>query len=185
MAVNVVPAVVPSRWRARYRLTPWWGRVIVIWALSRVVTTALVLTLASVQGPNAWTGASPGYADFANIWDGRWYNIVAGWGYPSQLPLDAAGNVAENAWAFMPGYPSVVRLLMEVSGLSWAPVAVFVSLAFSLGTALVFYRLLIRVIDGSAALFAVVLFCVAPLSPILQFGYAESMYLFLLTVALL
>jgi hypothetical protein len=185
MPVNVVTTVVPTRWRARYRLTPWWGRVIVVWALSRVVTTALVLTLASVQGPNAWTGASPSYVDFANIWDGRWYNIVAGWGYPSELPVDAAGHVAENAWAFMPGYPSVVRLFMEVSGLPWAPVAVFVSLAFSLGTALVFYRLLIRVLDGSAALFAVVLFCVAPLSPILQFGYAESMYLFLLTVALL
>jgi hypothetical protein len=189
MAANVVPAVVPTvvptRWRARYRLTPWWGRVIAVWALSRVVTTALVLALASVQGPNAWTGASPTYVDFANIWDGRWYNIVAGWGYPSVLPVDATGHVAENAWAFMPGYPSVVRLFMEVSGLPWAPVAVFVSLAFSLGTALVFYRLLIRVIDRSAALFAVVLFCVAPLSPILQFGYAESMYLFLLTVALL
>jgi hypothetical protein len=101
MATNVVsavvPSVVPSRWRARYRLTPWWGRVIAVWALSRVVTTALVLTLASVQGPNAWTGASPSYVDFANIWDGRWYNIVAGWGYPSELPLDAAGNIAENA----------------------------------------------------------------------------------------
>ncbi len=181
MAANVVPA----RWKARYRLTPWWGRVLAVWALSRVVTTALVLALARVQGPNAWTGASPSYVDFATIWDGRWYNIVAGWGYPSELPVDATGHVTENAWAFMPGYPSVVRLFTEVSGLPWAPVAVFVSLAFSLGTALVFYRLLIRVLDGSAALFAVVLFCVAPLSPVLQFGYAESMYLFLLTVALL
>ncbi len=178
--------VVPARWRARYRLTPWWGKVVVIWALSRVVTTALVLILASVQGPNAWTGARPSYVDFANIWDGRWYNIVGGWGYPSELPVDVVtGHVMENAWAFMPGYPIVVRLLMEISGQPWAPVAVFVSLAFSLGTALVFYRLLIRVINGSAALFAVVLFCVAPLSPILQFGYAESMYLFFLTLALL
>jgi hypothetical protein len=177
--------VIPATWRARYRLTPWWGRVLAIWALSRVVTTALVLALANVQGPNAWTGARPSYVDFANIWDGRWYNIVAGWGYPSELPVDATGQVAENAWAFMPGYPVIVRGFMEASGLPWAPVAVFVSLAFSLGTALVFYRLLIRVLGSSSALFAVVLFCVAPLSPILQFGYAESMYLFFLTLALL
>ncbi|MCU1443834.1 MAG: Membrane protein [Cryobacterium sp.] len=177
--------LLPARWKARYRLTPWWGRILAIWAVSRVVTTSLVLLLASVQGPNPWTAAHPGYAEFANIWDGRWYNIVAGWGYPSELPVDATGHVTENAWAFMPGYPSVVRLFMEVSGLPWAPVAVFVSLAFSLGTALVLYRLLIRVIEPSAAMFAVALFYVAPLSPILQFAYAESMYLFFLTLALL
>jgi hypothetical protein len=144
----------------------------------------MVLVLASVQGPNAWTGAGPRYVDFANIWDGRWYNIVAVAGYPSVLPLTPQGQVAENAWAFLPGYPALVRLLMEVSALPWAPVAVFVSLAFSLGTALLFYRLMRRVLDSSTALFSVVLFCFAPLSPILQFGYAESMYLFFLTLAL-
>jgi len=175
---------VPSRWRARYRLTPWWAIVAVIWAVSRLVTTSLVLALAKVQGPNAWTGASPGYADFATIWDGRWYNIVALAGYPSVLPVTPAGEVAENAWAFMPGYPVVVRLLMVLSGEQWAPVAVFVSLAFSLGTALLFYRVMRRVLDDGTALFSVVLICVAPLSPILQFGYAESMHLFFLTLAL-
>lgn len=180
----MVDRVTSASWRARYQLTPWWGKVIAIWAVSRVVTTTLVLVLASVQGPNPWTGASPNYADFANIWDGRWYNIVAVAGYPSVLPLTDAGQVSENAWAFMPGYPAVVRLLMIVSGAQWAPVAVFVSLVFSLATALLFYRLMRRVLGPSTALFSVVLFCFAPLSPILQFGYAESMYLFFLTLAL-
>ncbi|GAB3126459.1 glycosyltransferase family 39 protein [Glaciibacter psychrotolerans] len=175
----------PVRWRARYRLTPWWARVLAIWALSRVVTTTLVLILASVQGPNPWTGAKPGYVAFANMWDALWYNIVAVGGYPSELPVTDAGHVGENAWAFMPGYPTVVRLLMLITGLDWGPVAVFVSVAFSLGTALVFYRLMLRVLPSSNAMFSVVLFCVAPLSPLLQFGYAESMYLFFLTVALL
>jgi len=177
--------LVPSRWRARYRLTPWWARVTFIWALSRVITTTLMLILARVQGANAWTGASPNYADFANMWDGRWYNIVAVYGYPAVLPVTDAGQVAENAWAFMPGYPAVTRTLMFLSGQAWAPVAVFVSVAFSLATALFFYRLMSRVLDSSTALFSVVLFCVAPLSPMLQVGYAESMYLFFLTLALL
>ncbi|MET0853470.1 MAG: hypothetical protein ABWY30_02475, partial [Microterricola sp.] len=35
------------------------------------------------------------------------------------------------------------------------------------------------------ALFAVALFCFAPLSPLMQFAYAESLYLFLLALALL
>lgn len=174
----------PAAWHGRYRLTPWWGKVFVVWALSRLVTTSLVLVLASVQGPNAWTGASPKYSDFATMWDGRWYNIVAIGGYPSVLPVTDGGQIGESAWAFMPGYPVLARLLMEVTHVPWAPVAVFVSVAFSLGTALLFYRLMARVQSPATALFSVVLFCVAPLSPILQFAYAESMYLFFLTFAL-
>ncbi|WP_241986178.1 hypothetical protein [Cryobacterium sp. TMT2-17-1] len=178
-------AVASSGWKAGYRLTPWWALVALIWAASRLVTTTLVLLLANVQGANPWTGVSPGYAEFANMWDARWYNIVAVAGYPSTLPLTAGGEIAENAWAFMPGYPVVVRLLMVLLGQPWAPVAVFVSLAASLGAALLFYRLMRTVQASGTALFAVVLFCVAPLSPVLQFGYAESLYLFLLTLALL
>lgn len=173
-----------TTWQARYRLTPWWGKVLLVWALSRLVTTSLVLVLASVQGPNAWTGASPKYTDFATMWDGHWYNIVAAVGYPNVLPITETGQIGENAWAFMPGYPVLARLLMGLTGFSWGPVAVFVSVAFSLGTALLFYRLMARVQPPATALFAVVLFCVAPLSPILQFAYAESMYLFFLTLAL-
>ncbi|WP_255579758.1 hypothetical protein [Cryobacterium sp. PAMC25264] len=99
----------PARWRARYRLVPWWQKVIVIWLLSRPVTTTLVLALASVQGQNPWTPAKPGYTAFATMWDALWYNIVAVGGYPSVLPVTVDGHVGENAWAFMPGYPAVVR----------------------------------------------------------------------------
>ncbi|ANP71988.1 hypothetical protein [Cryobacterium arcticum] len=175
----------PARLRARYRLVPWWQRVSVIWLLSRLVTTTLVLALASVQGQNPWTPAKPGYTAFANMWDALWYNIVAVGGYPSVLPVTVDGHVGENAWAFMPGYPAVVRVLMLVTGAPWASMAVVVSVACSLGTALLFYRLMRRVQPESTALFAVVLFCAAPLSPLLQFGYAESMQLLLLTLALL
>jgi hypothetical protein len=171
----------PALW---YRLVPWWARVTTIWAASRVITTTLVLLLAQVQGPNPWTAARPGYAEFANIWDGRWYNIVAVAGYPAVLPVTVDGHIAENAWAFMPGYPVLVRSLMILLDQPWAPMAVLVSVVFSLGGALLFYRLMLRVLGESTALFATVLFCVAPLSPILQFGYAESMYLFFLVLAL-
>jgi hypothetical protein len=175
----------PVRWRVRYRMTPWWLRVTVIWLLSRVVSTTLVLILASVQGQNPWTGAQPGYAAFANMWDGLWYHIVAVGGYPTELPVTAEGHVGENAWAFMPVYPLVVRMLMVLTGAPWEPLAVLVSVLCSLGTALLFYRLMRRVQPSSTALFAVVLFCVAPLSPLMQFGYAESMQLLMLTGALL
>jgi hypothetical protein len=167
----------------RYRLTPWWLKVAVVWVLSRVVTTWMMLVFADWQGKTVWAGAHPDYLQFAQFWDSGWYHTIAAVGYPSVLP-SADGHVLENAWAFMPGYPVLVRLLMDVTALPWEPVSVLVSLAFSLAGALAFYRLLSLRLPASAALFSVVLLCVAPLSPIMQVSYAESMAAFLLTMAL-
>ncbi|GAB3616633.1 hypothetical protein GCM10027416_11900 [Okibacterium endophyticum] len=174
----------PSRWAQRTRQLPWWVRVALIWGAARVVTTTMLLVLAAQQPANAWTGASPGYADFATIWDGHWYNIIAVSGYPTDLPMTDDGHVAENAWAFMPVYPAVVRLLMLVTGLEWATAAVSVSVVCALAAALVFFLLMREVLDESRAMFSVTLFCVAPLSPLMQLAYAESMQMLLLTTAL-
>lgn len=171
--------------RVHYRLTSWWAKVIVVYALSRAVTTVFLVVLAAGQGTNAWTGQHPGYFDFATIWDGRWYDIVASGGYPSALPLTSDGHVGQNAWAFLPGYPFLVAGLMFVTQLPWPVMAVLVSLAFGLGSSLLFYRLVQPRIGSSAALYAVVLFCVAPTSPLFQLAYAESMYVFLVALALL
>jgi hypothetical protein len=158
--------------------------VLVVWLASRVVTTGLLLWFAARQEANAWTGAHPGYLDFAQLWDSTWYHLVAVAGYPSALPVDAAGRVAENAWAFLPGYPLLVRGLMVLTGLPWAPLSVAVSVAFSLAAALMVYRLFRLRLPGETSLFAVAVFCFAPLSPVLQVSYAESMHLFLLVLAL-
>jgi hypothetical protein len=168
----------------RYRLTAWWARVLVVFVVSRVVTTAIMLSFAARQEANAWTGAHPGYLDFAKLWDGHWYFIIAVAGYPSELPLTDDGHVGESAWAFMPAYPGLIRGLMFVTGLDFRVLAVFVSVAFALATALMFYKLMRLVLPEGTALFAVVLYCFAPLSPILQVAYAESMHAFFLTLAL-
>jgi hypothetical protein len=165
-------------------MTPWWLRVAVIWAISRVVTTAMMLVFAEWQQPSPWAGAHPDYLQFAQFWDSGWYHTIATSGYPTVLPLDAGGHVAENAWAFLPAYPGLVRLLMEISGAPWEIVSVVVSVLFSLAGALAFYRLMRLVTSQSTALFSVVLLCVAPLSPIMQVSYAESMSAFFLTLAL-
>jgi hypothetical protein len=169
---------------ARYQLTPWWLRVLIVFVLSRIVTTSILLYYASIQLKNPWTGAAPDYLDFATIWDGHWYYIISVVGYPSVLPLTADGHIGESAWAFMPAYPSLVRVFTLATGLDFAPVAVAISVAFALGTALLFYKLMLRFVDSSTALFSVVLFCFAPLSPILQVAYAESMQTFFLALAL-
>lgn len=164
---------------------PWWAKVIVIFAASRVVTTAIIVVFAQLQnGPTYWTSARPDYFSYAAIWDSDWYRIVSIVGYPTQLPVGADGHVAQNAWAFLPGYPAVVRAFLLV-GIPFQYASVIVSVGFALGAALLFYRLMARVLPAGTALFAVVLFCTAPLSPILQVGYAESMQLFFLFLALL
>ncbi len=168
----------------RYRLTAWWFRVFVVWGLSRIVTTVLIQVFAAAQLQNPWTGAHPDYFSFAQLWDSTWYHVIAVSGYPATLPVDAAGHVQQNAWAFLPAYPMLVRLLMVVTTLPWEPLSVIVSFLFSLAAALAFYRLMLLRLPSGTALFSVVLFCVAPLSPILQVSYAESMFLFLLVLAL-
>jgi hypothetical protein len=175
-----------SRWspRVRWRLAPWWAKVVVVYVAARAITTVFVLALANAQGANPWTGARPGYFEYANLWDARWYQIIVLGGYPSELPLTDSGQVAENAWAFLPVYPALVGAVMWF-GVPLNVASVVIAVAAGLGAALVFHRLMSRFLEPDRALFAVVLFCVAPLAPIMQFGYAESLGFLLLALALL
>lgn len=169
----------------RYRVSPWWARVLSVFVLSRIVSTALLLGFARAQATNAWTVARPDYGTFAKMWDGQWYYVVAQLGYSSTLPLSADGHVAQNQWAFLPVYPVIVKGLMTLTGAPFAPTAVFVSVVAAALTALVFFAILRRFLPEGSALFGVVLFCVAPLSPLLQVAYAESLFLLLLALSLL
>lgn len=180
----VAPAPQSAQRMPRLRQVPWWASVLLVYGAARIVTTVMMLVLASVQGPNPWTASHPGYFEFANIWDGRWYEIVAGSAYPDTLPRDAAGGVTENAWAFMPVYPRIVSAVMLV-GLPWNVSAVLVSLAFGAGACLLFYRLLLPRLGASSSLFAVVLLASGPVSPLFQVAYAEALQVFLIVLALL
>ncbi|WP_236553630.1 hypothetical protein [Rathayibacter sp. VKM Ac-2803] len=181
-AVTAQPSV---RRRARLRLVPWWVRVLAVFLLTRVVTTVILLQFAANQAQNSWTGPSPSYVDFASMWDGRWYEIIASAGYPSVLPVTDTGEIGENAWAFMPLYPAVVRLLMAVTGLGWATAAVAVSVVCGAVTCFVLYRLFRHSLSEAQSLIAVLLFCVAPTSPMMQLAYAESAAMMLTAITLL
>ncbi len=171
--------------RVHWLQRAWWGKVIAIFLASRLVTTVIFAIFAANQPESYRTTASPDYFTFASLWDGQWYWLISLQGYPATLPLTDTGQVAENAWAFLPGYPALMSVLTLGNTLPFPVIAPIVSTAFALGAALLFYLLMARVLPGSAAMFAVVLFCTAPLSPILQVAYAESMHLFLLFGALL
>lgn len=171
----------PRRWHRHWVLA-----VLAVFAASRVVSTAILLAFARAQPANGWTDAAPGYFEFANLWDGRWYERIAAAGYPEQLPRTDDGHITENAWAFMPVYPLVVRAVMLLTGFEWQLAAVAVSVLAGAGAALVFFVLMRQVLgDPDRALFAVALLCFGVVSPLFQVAYAESLHLLLLFTALL
>lgn len=179
----VVAAGLRRAARVRWRLTPWWGRVLLVYGASRIVTTTILLAFAQVQGAASGTPA-PDYFTFATNWDGRWYQLIAFQGYPAELPTDAEGHVAQNAWAFMPLYPFLLWPLVRI-GFAFEVVAPLASLVFGAVACLLFYLLMRESLPAGSSLFAVALLCVAPVSPMFQVAYAESLQLALLFGALL
>ncbi|MFA4841040.1 MAG: hypothetical protein WC580_04990 [Agrococcus sp.] len=161
----------------------WWLWPAALWLVSRLISTAFLAAFAGRQEQSSWTPAGPGLLDYSTMWDAHWYFIVSVAGYPSELPLDDEGHVGENAWAFMPVYPLVARLLTAV-GLPWEAASVLVSVAASLGFALVAYRLFADIAPGRER-FALALVLLSPTAPVFQLGYAESLFLLLLAGALL
>ncbi|BDZ44594.1 hypothetical protein GCM10025866_05030 [Naasia aerilata] len=158
--------------------------MVLVYAAARVLTTIALALTATQLTPQSRAGANPDFFSYTALWDGYWYWYIAAVGYPHQLPLDAAGHVAENQWAFMPVYPWFVSGLAAVTGTFWPAAAFLVSLLFGFGAALLLYRLFLLRLAEDQAFFAVVLFSVAPLSFIFQMAYAEAMHTFLLVLAL-
>lgn len=162
---------------------PWWVAVLIAWVVGRIVSTALLLFYASNQSDNAWTGSSPSLADFSSLWDGRWYNIIAAGGYPSDLPMTDDGHVAENQWAFLPVFPALARMIMTFE-VDWNTAGISISLAAGLAGSFYLYRLIAVFAPASQAIFTVLLFGLAPTSPLLQLAYAESLQMFCIAASL-
>ncbi|WP_425836547.1 hypothetical protein [Microbacterium sp. PA5] len=166
---------------ARWRRLPVAARVAVVYLLARAVTTAMLFVAAELSGPGSRFGDQATVGSFVMGWDAEWYSFIAGVGYPTELPRDDAGNVTTNQWAFMPLYPA----LAKVVGLGdYSRGALVVSLVAGYLAALVLFALLRGRIGATAAMWAVVLFANGPLAALFQIGYAESLFLLWLFLAL-
>lgn len=166
---------------SRLRQLPVAVRIAVLYVLARAVTTVFLLFAAQAAVPESRFGADPTLGSFVMGWDAEWYSFIAGFGYPSELPRDDAGQVTTNQWAFMPLYP----LLAKVVGLgSYEVGALLVSLVAGYLAALVLFHLLRERIGETAALWAVVFFASGPLAALFQIGYAEALFLLWLFCAL-
>jgi hypothetical protein len=158
-------------------------RVALIYVGARALTTIFFLVAAQLSGFDSRFGPEPSLADLVLGWDARWYWIVAETGYPSTLPLTDSGEIAENQWAFMPVYAYLAKLVGLPFG-QWVVGAFVVSIAAGYGACLVLFHLLRRKIDDTASMWAVVFFAAGPLAALFQVGYAESLFLLWLFLAL-
>lgn len=159
----------------------WWGQVVSVWLVSRLFAGCLALLV----GKYVQSGQGPlNYLQVADTWDAVFYHDIYDHGYPTVLPLDGAGHVVGSSWAFMPVYPGVVRAVSALSGLEWTLAAPLVSTLASLGFLLAAYQLFRNRQDHRRSIFAVAIIAFWTAAPVLQFNYAESLSLLLLTVAL-
>jgi hypothetical protein len=173
------------RYRATVRGWPWWLQVSAIYVAARLVSAGIFMAAALHQGPNPWFPAKPDYWNFINIWDARWYARVIEGGYPTTLPVDAAGNVQENTWAFYPLFPSLAGGLSRLTGLAPAASLTIIAMLSGLAAALVAYTLFRHKAAHGAALWGVAFFATFPVSAVLQVPYGEPLSLLLLAAALL
>lgn len=159
------------------------GRIAAVYLVSRIVTLSVLFAAASASGPRSRFGAAATVGDFIIGWDANWYWIVADVGYPSDLPISDDGRAMENAWAFMPVYAYLAKIVSLPFG-SWATGAAIVSLVAGFGACVMLYALMRTRLTENQALWAVIFFANGPLSALFHVGYAETLFLFFLLCAL-
>lgn len=159
------------------------ARVALVYLVGRVITTGFLLAAAERSEAGSRFGADADLGSFVLGWDAQWYWLVAWEGYPQTLPLTESGQVAENAWAFMPVYAYAAQLVGLPFG-SWGPGALIVSLVAGFVACVWLRRLLLPRIGAGAAMWAVTFFAWGPLGALFQVGYAEVLFVALLLIAL-
>lgn len=157
--------------------------VAAIYLGARAVTALLLFVAAELSGFGSRMGPDAGIMDTVVAWDGSWYWLIAYSGYPAELPLTDTGQVAENAWAFLPLYPLLAQLVSLPFG-AWPAGALIVSLLAGYGASVVLYHLLRPRLDDQAALWAVAFCAAGPLAALFHVGYAEALNLLWLFCAL-
>lgn len=152
---------------------------------------ALMLKLLAVHQQALSAGSKPGYFEAVPMrshpsywevitnWDGQWYQSIAAHGYPAL----AGGSVdAQQAWAFPPGFPWLVRGLMTF-GLSFPMAASLLNLGCGMVAMILLFDLVERAAGRFSAIAAVATTCCFITAPLLQAAYSESLAFMLLLIA--
>ena len=153
------------------------GAVIAVYLLARIISLDILLLAerqlrgTSVSGPRFRL-----WHDALFRWDVGFYHGIAADGYQSELPLDDAGGVVGNKWAFFPVFPLAARLTRAATGLPFEFAAVLINVIAGAVAAVCLFKLVSRFADTTAALRAVALWSFFPTAFVLQVPYAEAIW---------
>ena len=184
--------VTSSKWMRMERFALWFP--LAVFVVTRAINGAMIGLASSRQIAIPSTGlggrlsiASPASPDFwvvATNWDGRWYGAIATYGYPDQLPIGSSGHVLQNAYAFPPLYPMLVRFLMSATGLDFTMAGPIVSFVCGAAAMVLVFRLVAETAGRRAGALTVVMLCTYMSAPVFQISYSESLTLLLVCSAL-
>lgn len=169
----------------------WWVLPLAIFAASRIVESVLFGYLLRKQhdayipaggGPLRSWGHPVTLLEGLTNWDGAWYRKIAEHGYPSHLPM-LHGQVRESTLAFYPLFPGLARAVMSV-GFSFELSAFLVSVVCGALACCVLFRIVSEHASPFTASMSVLGLMFAPMAPIFEAAYTESLALLLLLLAL-
>jgi hypothetical protein len=177
----------------------------VVYGVARALSAAIFVLVAATQEANPWTPAAPSYAQYTGrMWDADWYRVISEQGYPGGLPRAADGSVPQNAWAFFPLFPALVRWV-TATGIGWDLAAPTLALLLGAAGMLVVHQVVATAVAddprgpgrtvpghepavgswvGHLPLAAVAVLATFASAPVLQVAYTESLALLLLATAL-
>lgn len=157
------------------------SQLALLYIFCRVVIAFVILYFASIQKATWQVGEHPGYLEYTNIWDARWYMQIACCGYPTVLPSNAIGGVAENQWAFMPLFPSLMKIVGSLFGIELALAGLIVNFIAGFICTVLFFHLIANYVRGGARKYIACLFLnLSPIGFMFNLGYAEPVYFALL-----
>ena len=117
-------------------------------------------------------------------WDATYYESIARVGYPDRIPVDAAGAVMPNTWAFLPAFPLTARVLAMITTMPFEIVAAVWNLAAGAAAAVLLARLVRTFSNDDAAFRAALFWMCLPTAFLLHVPYSEPTFMLFAMAAL-
>ncbi len=118
------------------------------------------------------------------IWDGGWFINVATEGYPHGYTYNDQGVRVGNGFAFFPLFPALIKAFFLL-GVPAKGASLFVAFVAGIGAGIGTYLLGTALWSRGVGYVLMVIVCAQPMSVVLLMGYTESVFLALVTVALI